>query len=125
MTIIIIITTIMDKELIRRACCATVVPQPSEKQSCLTLSSVQQKLEEQTPSAFLIKHNTDLGANLMKARWTPGRLLLRENAPTLHDVAKVYGEPTALAWLNTQLLAVDSVLGHGSLPKARPDGSPA
>ena len=34
-----------------------------------------------------------------------------ENAPTLNDVAKVYGEPTALAWLNAQLLAVDSVLG--------------
>ena len=101
----------MDKDLIRRACCATVVPQPSEKQSCSMLSSVQQELEKQTPSAFLVKHNTDLGANLMKARWTPGRLLLRENAPTLHDVAKVYGEATALSWLNVQLLSVDSVLG--------------
>lgn len=72
---------------------------------------MQQELEKQTPSAFQIKHNTDLGANLMKARWTPGRLLLRENAPTLHDVAKVYGEATALSWLNMQLLSVDSVLG--------------
>ena len=72
---------------------------------------MQQELEKQTPSAFLVKHNTDLGANLMKARWTPGRLLLRENAPTLHDVAKVYGEATALSWLNVQLLSVDSVLG--------------
>lgn len=72
---------------------------------------MQQELEKQTPSAFLVKHNTDLGANLMKAGWSAGRLLLRENAPTLNDVAKVYGEPTALAWLNAQLLAVDSVLG--------------
>ena len=72
---------------------------------------MQQELERQTPSAFLVKHNTDLGANLMKARWTPGRLLLCENVPTLHDVAKVYGEATALSWLNVQLLSVDSVLG--------------
>jgi hypothetical protein len=47
----------------------------------------------------------------MKAGWIAGRLLLRENAPTLNDVARVYGESTALAWLNAQLLAVDSVLG--------------
>lgn len=47
----------------------------------------------------------------MKARWSPGRLLLCENAPTLNDVAKVYGEATALAWLYAQLLSVDTVLG--------------
>ena len=47
----------------------------------------------------------------MKSRWSAGRLVLVENAPTLADVAKVYGEATALAWLNTQLLSVDSVLG--------------
>lgn len=72
---------------------------------------MQQELERQTPSAFLVKHNTDLGANLMKARWTPGRLLLCENAPTLYDVAKVYGEATAMSWLNVQLLSVDTVRG--------------
>ena len=59
----------------------------------------------------MVKHNTDLGANLMKSRWSAGRLVLAENAPTLADVAKVYGEATALAWLNAQLLSVDSVLG--------------
>ena len=31
--------------------------------------------------------------------------------PTLHDVAKVHGDDTALAWLSVQLRSVDSVRG--------------
>lgn len=58
-----------------------------------------------------MKHNTDLGTNLIKGRWSAGHLVLADNAPTLDDVAKVYGEATALAWLYAQLLSVDSVLG--------------
>lgn len=37
--------------------------------------------------------------------------MLCETAPTLHDVAKVHGDETAIAWLNIQLRSVDNVRG--------------
>ena len=37
--------------------------------------------------------------------------MLCDNAPTLHDVAKVYGEDAAMTWLGIQLTSVDNVLG--------------
>lgn len=50
----------------------------------------------------------------MGANWTAGRLLLNDKAPTLADVAQVYGEATALAWLNAQLYSVDTVQGSSA-----------
>ena len=40
--------------------------------------------------------------------------MLEDNAPTLADVAKIYGEATALAWLNAQLYSVDTVQGSAA-----------
>ena len=37
--------------------------------------------------------------------------MLCDNAPTLHDAAKVYGDEVAIAWLSVQLTSVDNVRG--------------
>lgn len=65
-----------------------------------------------TPAGFLKAHNPDIGASLIKAGYTPGRLAITGDCPTLEHVAAIYGEDTVIAWLNVQLSAVD--LSQGS-----------
>ena len=101
----------MDRELIKKACNLNAERASQERLQTLTLSTTQQELQRSAPSVFLERHNPDVGANLVRAKWTPGRLLLCENAPTLHDVAKVHGDETAITWLNIQLRSVDNVRG--------------
>ena len=67
-----------------------------------------------TPSEFLVQHNPGIGTSLIKAGYTPGRLAIKDNCPTLAHVAAVYGEAAAIAWLNIQLDSVDNVQGNAA-----------
>ena len=65
-----------------------------------------------TPAGFLKAHNPEIGTGIIKAGYTPGRLAVMDNCPTLENVSAIYGEDTAIAWLNVQLSTVD--LSQGS-----------
>ena len=65
-----------------------------------------------TPAGFLKAHNPEIGTSIIKAGYTPGRLAVMDNCPTLENAAAIYGEDTAIAWLNVQLSTVD--LSQGS-----------
>lgn len=101
----------MDKDLIKRVCSLGEEKKLPEKSPTSMPTIVHDELLRWKPSEFLTRHNPDVGLAVIRRGLTSGELALDGRIPTLAQVAEVYGEATATAWLKVQLDSIDAVQG--------------
>lgn len=72
----------------------------------------------------MTRYNSSAGEEIVEKRYTPGRIALRANTPTLCDVATKWGKVIAQKWIEVQLTGLEEHKGNSTFsPEAKSDAA--
>lgn len=116
---------LMEKKLIQQA--KQSISPPSENALCakshLPATAKTTHLLGSTKENFFTKYNPSTTASLLAKGYTPGRVALLPDIPSLYDVAAHWGKDIAVSWIEILLTNIEEKLGSSAsfLPEAKKD----